>query len=150
MQSARENFEASPLRQNRMPYSYVFASSQSLFTAATDLWISNFAKVSKSTFTHDSTSQYFCQGRVLLAKNHCLTTPDKHIQCVVLGAQGGSSKLPEPPLDPPLYPVQAMQTHYSAFPQLCRSRALSAQPQYRTLSVYISTLLFCTGCAQSK
>ena len=84
------------------PLSCVFASSQSQFTAVTDLWISNLAKVSESTLKHDSTSQYFCQGGVLLANNHCLTQPDMHIQCVVLGAQGGSFEPPEPPLDPPL------------------------------------------------
>ena len=38
------------------PILCVFASSQSQFTAATDLWISNLAKVSESTFEHDSTS----------------------------------------------------------------------------------------------
>ena len=37
------------------PFSYVFASSQSQFTAATNLWISNLAKVSESTFKHDFT-----------------------------------------------------------------------------------------------
>ena len=38
------------------PFSCVFTSSQSRFTAATDLWISNLAKVSESTLKHDSTS----------------------------------------------------------------------------------------------
>ena len=51
----------------------------------------------------------FVKEGVLLAKNYCLTRakPDKHIQCVVLGAQGGSSKSPEPPLDPPLWRMHA-------------------------------------------
>ena len=40
------------------------------------------------------TSIFVMQGGVLLAKNHCLTKPDKYIRCVVLGAQGG---LDEPP-----------------------------------------------------
>ena len=54
--NARENFEATPTLSKPRPFSCVFASSQSQFTAATDLWISNLAKVSESTFKHDSTS----------------------------------------------------------------------------------------------
>ena len=37
------------------PFSCVFANGQSV-TTATDLWISNLAKVSESTFKHNSTS----------------------------------------------------------------------------------------------
>ena len=65
----------------------------SQFTAATDLWISKLAKVLAIIFVRKG---------FLLAKNHCLTKPDMHIQCVVLGAQGDSSKPPELPLDLPL------------------------------------------------
>ena len=54
--SAREKFEATPTLSKARPFSYVFTSSQSQFTAATDLRISNLAKVSESTFRHDSTS----------------------------------------------------------------------------------------------
>ena len=54
--TAREKFEAMPTLSKPHPFSCVFASSQSQFTAATDLWISNLAKVSESTFKHDSTS----------------------------------------------------------------------------------------------
>ena len=54
--SACENFEATPTLSKPHPFSCVFASSQSQFTAATDLWISNLAKMSESTFKHDSTS----------------------------------------------------------------------------------------------